>query len=623
MKRFVAIIVIFSFLFTFVSMEKISYANELKPVKSSTILRNQYWGNWSKTLKSYLYSDDNNIFRVEYINKYDGKNNNSYVVVEKYDEYFNIVSSKKLHMELPIWGGFYSGEKFNFLIFGDNNKKELDDKEVIRVVKYDKEWKRLGEASLKGANTTVPFRAASLRCDEYKDMLYIRTAHEMYKLKDGLNHQANLTMSIRQSNMEITDSFFKVMNIDYGYVSHSFNQFITVDKDKNIVALDHGDAYPRSIVITKYGREAGGDKFNPIGWDYMCKNVDILKLKGKIGDNYTGAEVGGFVETSDGYLVSYNYKDDKALVDKKVYLTYISKENVNSEKEELNTVKLSDAGKVPVLAPLDLNSGYVMWNDNKGKSKYGFKNLLYAKYDEESNVGDVHKVAGIPLSDCQPINYKDGVLWYVTKGSVPTFYFLNDSGVTAIKATSFDDVKTSDWFYDSVNYCKSNGYVKGVSDEKFDSYGNATREAFATVLYRIDGKKSLSNEERKLPFSDLAKDRWSFDAINWAYNNQIIKGTSKTAFSPKNNVTNEQIMTLLYRYAKVKGVNFKDGVDDSNDNENYKDISDYAKQAVNWSIVNGIIETDNDRFIPKKDASRAELTYMLYRFSKLNKSGNK
>lgn len=76
------------------------------------------------------------------------------------------------------------------------------------MVKYDKNWKRLGAASLKGANTVIPFDAGSLRCDEYGGYLYIRTCHEMYTSDDGLNHQANMTLAVRQSDMTITDSFY-------------------------------------------------------------------------------------------------------------------------------------------------------------------------------------------------------------------------------------------------------------------------------------------------------------------------------------------------------------------------------------------------------------------------------
>ena len=82
----------------------------------------------------------------------------------------------------------------------------------------------------------------------------------MYRADDGYNHQANVTIQLDMSTMKITDSFTDVLNNNYGYVSHSFNQFIKIDSDK-IVAVDHGDAYPRSIVLTKYKTSVSSGKF--------------------------------------------------------------------------------------------------------------------------------------------------------------------------------------------------------------------------------------------------------------------------------------------------------------------------------------------------------------------------
>lgn len=70
--------------------------------------------------------------------------------------------------------------------------------EVIRIVKYDKSWNRLGQASVYGANTKVPFKAGAVRCAESGGMLYIHTCHEMYKHTDGKNHQANMSIAVRQ-----------------------------------------------------------------------------------------------------------------------------------------------------------------------------------------------------------------------------------------------------------------------------------------------------------------------------------------------------------------------------------------------------------------------------------------
>ena len=176
------------------SMLPAAWAAEPTPLQS-TVAGGTYNGNWAVPIDAYLYQDGDNLVRVEYYPGSwvsDGQGNivkwNSYprLVAETYDSNFQLISSVDLDMELDLWGGFYAGEDYNFVIFGQENPSENDNAEVIRVVKYDKDWNRLGQASLRGANTTIPFDAGSVRCDEYNGYLYVRTSHEMYQSGDGL-----------------------------------------------------------------------------------------------------------------------------------------------------------------------------------------------------------------------------------------------------------------------------------------------------------------------------------------------------------------------------------------------------------------------------------------------------
>ena len=207
------------------------------PAVSKNISKQDY-STTASPVTSYLYANSaGGVTRVEYIS---GK-----IVVEDYDSSFHLTSSRSIPMELSKWGGFFAGKDYNFFIFGQNNPQESDSVEVIRVVKYSKDWQRLGQASMKGANTQNPFEAGSLRCDEYNGYLFVQTCHTMYKTpldNYAYNHQANLTFSVNQSSMTITDSFYEIANEMYGYVSHSFNQFLIVDQDGKVVTINHGDS---------------------------------------------------------------------------------------------------------------------------------------------------------------------------------------------------------------------------------------------------------------------------------------------------------------------------------------------------------------------------------------------
>lgn len=90
------------------------------------------------------------------------------VVIETYDTSFNLKSTKTIQRELSLFGGFYSGEKYNFLVFGQNNPNEDDTVEVLRVVKYSKSWQKLGTASVRGENTYAIFQSGSCRMTELR-----------------------------------------------------------------------------------------------------------------------------------------------------------------------------------------------------------------------------------------------------------------------------------------------------------------------------------------------------------------------------------------------------------------------------------------------------------------------
>ena len=401
------------------------------PEKSSNLGDNDY-RTWSSPVRSYLYEEEGNLVRVEYL---DGM-----ILVERYNDSFVLLDSRKIPMDegFSLWGGFYAGEEDNYVIIGQPNPTENDDVEVIRVIKYDKNWERLDQAGLFGANTVAPFDAGSLRCTEYNGMLYVRTSHTMYASDDGLHHQANLTFSVRESDMEVTDSYHIVMNNDYGYVSHSFNQFILVDQDANLVTLDHGDAYPRAAVLMRYEEKAGNSTFSG-----RVDPVEMFSFPGQIGANDTGASVGGLAETSIAYAAALNYGERSSNV-RDIYVKFLLKEDFDMQYTRLE--RLTDyeeegiyTGGTPMLAPAGMDGGYVLWNVwNASGYSGGEKMIAYASYNSEGDVSAVTMTQG-SLSDCQPVLYNGKLTWYVTDNSTPLFYTLDESGLSSVEAAAAMD----------------------------------------------------------------------------------------------------------------------------------------------------------------------------------------
>ena len=192
-----------------------------------------YRHNWSGTVNSYLSArSDGTFMRVQATGKE--------VFVEYFDKNFNCTSQKLISAELPIFGAFYETSSNYYLLTGQTNPGQSANVECYRLTKYTKDWTRVRSVGLYNCNTTVPFDAGSARITEEGKYLIVRTCHEMYS-----GHQANVTIEYDTDSMTVTDSYTDVMNVKYGYVSHSFNQFVKTENGK-IVAVDHGDAYPRS-----------------------------------------------------------------------------------------------------------------------------------------------------------------------------------------------------------------------------------------------------------------------------------------------------------------------------------------------------------------------------------------
>jgi len=378
--------------------------------------QNYEYSQWAKPIRSYLTYENGTYMRVQA-----GADANGYVV-EYFDSSFTITGRKIVPQELPLFGGFYEMNGNYYILSGQTNKNESDSVEVYRITKYTKDWNRVASCGLYGANTTVPFDAGSARMAAYGDYLMIRTSHEMYKSKkDGYNHQANVTIQVDTSAMKITDSYTKVMNVSFGYVSHSFNQFIQMENGK-IVAVDHGDAHPRSIVLVRYPSVVTSSGFTRgISYSSACKATDIVAFEGTKGANYTGATVGGFEISDTAYLTAGSVDIDstaKYSAGQDIFVGVVSK---STDAVKVNKITNYTAGQgttdTPQFVKIGTNSYMLLWH--RGSSVY------YTKIDGNGNqVGAIYSLAG-DLSDCVPVLAGDKLVWYTWKNEILQFYQIN------------------------------------------------------------------------------------------------------------------------------------------------------------------------------------------------------
>ena len=458
---------------------------------------------WSDTVKSYLTVCDNgNYMRVQ-SGAIEGK-----LLVEYYSPNFEPLSTKLIDNELPIFGAFYDSGNNYYVLSGQENPKQNDSLEVFRITKYDKNWNKIKSCGLYGANTTVPFDAGSARMTHSGDHLLVRTCHKMYKSSDGNNHQANVTIEVDMPSMTITDSYTGVMNVDYGYVSHSFNQFIKTDGN-HIVALDHGDAHPRSAVLVKYNSDFTTGKFFPSYFEQVS-NIDVVTYPEYTAGhyNYTGAAIGGFDVSSSSYIVAQSTVDLDYINTSETRNVYVSAVSKDLSTNKLNKITSYAEGtasaSVPQLVKINNNSFLLLWaRDTK---------VSCVKLNADGTVnGSIHTFEG-SLSDCQPVIKNGRAVWYVYDKNNVTFNSLNLSNLDDIKTV---DVKTGHDYetkYASktdgtvTQTCKSCGYVN-----KF------TVPTSTTVYWRTDlSNTSFSSVLSKTQFSvGDSIDFWLYDDTDY------------------------------------------------------------------------------------------------------------
>lgn len=390
----------------------------IKPTASLRPL-SSYYSRWHDVMSTYLFEDESGQLVLLEADEQ--------VVIKTLDASFRVKNQKKLPMELPIFGGFFSGEKYHFIVFGNTNHEENDQKEVIRVVKYDKAFKRLGSVSIRGGEsyTVVPFDAGSLRMAEEGNQLVVHTARLRYLTPDGLNHQSQLTLLIDTHQMKATNYLGA---FQANHVSHSFDQYAAFDAG-NLVLLDHGDAYPRSVALSKSN---GNERFT---------SIDLFKIPGLIGANQTGVSLGGFEVSKTHYLVAMNTLDHDrvtfydsfdmgiALDQRDVIIASLAK-NQNSGFATKHIVhgKYIDTnrfGSVPRLVKITEDRFLLLWEEflavkDKAPISLGVQSVWV-----DASGHPVSQQTFYPffkLSYMQPILHGNAIVWAGAKGDILQFY---------------------------------------------------------------------------------------------------------------------------------------------------------------------------------------------------------
>ncbi|MBR4309297.1 MAG: S-layer homology domain-containing protein [Oscillospiraceae bacterium] len=178
---------------------------------------------------------------------------------------------------------------------------------------------------------------------------------------------------------------------------------------------------------------------------------------------------------------------------------------------------------------------------------------------------------------------------------------------------AFGDVSDKDWFYTYVAEAVEKGLLNGMSSTSFAPHETMTRAMVVTVLHRLAGSPAPAGSH---PFTDIGTNDWYTNAVIWAYENGIVNGISDTLFGKDEPVSRQQLVTMLYRFAKLKNldVSTQTTLEDFSDADS---VAEYAKPPFCWSVSKGIINGSDGKLMPEGAATRAQCAKIIVVFSHL------
>ena len=177
------------------------------------------------------------------------------------------------------------------------------------------------------------------------------------------------------------------------------------------------------------------------------------------------------------------------------------------------------------------------------------------------------------------------------------------------------------WAHKGIDYCVRNRLMSGVGAGTFSPDTACTRAQIVKILYNLSGNQT-DYSYYYLPFTDVAPGAWYYNAVAWAYCNDVTSGTSATTFTPNAAITRQQLVTFLYRYTVKYAPEFTGNAAPISTFPDAGSVANWAYAAMSWAVGNGLIKGnahDNgpDYLDPNGSATRAQTATIIMRYCQL------
>ncbi len=357
------------------------------------------------------------------------------VYIEYYDNDFNIKSKKSIPLELDLWGGFYNGSDGYYLVEGQANTEEDDAKEVIRVIRYDRNWNKTGTAHITGiagdtfGQVSYPFDYGCVEMAEINGVLYIATSHDGYVDPFvGQGHQGLLVIAVDQSSM--------TGQIIQNDLWHSFAQYIKA-KDNSLYLLELSEG-SRCTTLSKY--------------DTVTNQWNKIRVY-QYGGNRTSSRAVSCYASVDAMEVSSDSilglgtsidqtKYDSAREDNLPMNIYLTVTPLNDFTEKATKVisltNYTEQGKAFMgvkITKVNDNRFMISWEEYDSKKQdlgttedfLAGSTLHYVFVDGRGNKISQEYTMGAPVSDCQPVMKNGNIVYYASNKNMVDFYSIDST----------------------------------------------------------------------------------------------------------------------------------------------------------------------------------------------------
>ncbi len=249
---------------------------------------------------------------------------------------------------------------------------------------------------------------------------------------------------------------------------------------------------------------------------------------------------------------------------------------------------------------------------------------------EQRNLTDAagHKWDGGTVTTA-PTETTPGVRTYTCSGcdqtrteAIPATGASTCTGGPSCPSYGLHDVAGPDyWAHKGIDYCVRNRLMSGVGAGTFSPDTACTRAQIVKILYNLSGNQT-DYSYYYLPFTDVAPGAWYYNAVAWAYCNDVTSGTSATTFTPNAAITRQQLVTFLYRYTVKYAPEFTGNAAPISAFPDAGSVANWAYAAMSWAVGNGLIKGnahDNglDYLDPNGSATRAQTATIIMRYCQL------